>query len=54
MIHIIVTINIKGISDWLNEVTAKLEYTDDSTTSVINLPITVYNQYYPDDNTTEK
>lgn len=45
----------KGISDGLNEVEAELTYTiDDSYTSGINLPVTVYNQYMPEGNTIEK
>lgn len=45
----------KGISDGLNEVTAELSYTiDDSDSSGINLPVTVYNQSMPEGNTIEK
>ncbi len=41
----------KGISDGLNEVTAKLQYTVDDSTPVGKLPVTVYNYYKPEGNT---
>ncbi|MBQ3426037.1 MAG: hypothetical protein IJH37_02700 [Clostridia bacterium] len=45
----------KGISDGLNEVTAKLKYTiDDSDADGAYLPVTVYNHYAPEGNTINK
>lgn len=45
----------KGISEGLNEVTARLKYTiDDSDADGTYLPVTVYNQYAPEGNTINK
>lgn len=41
----------KGISDGLNEVTAKIEYTINDSDAEGKLPVTVYNHYKPEGNT---
>lgn len=41
----------KGISDGLNEVTAKIKYTIDDSDPQGNLPVTVYNHFAPEGNT---